>query len=195
MTSATLNGGLGSTNNQHIDNRVINYASPDVIRSPSIIAKLIHILAEEPLDGAMARDDYRAFEIEDKLVHNNVQVYRELINQYFEYVLIVDSAYDIIVEDKPLGRDKVLRNINNVYLRQVGELCAKSEIINPDTEERLALIRENSDNIIKHVIDHVKQICLRSAGIETLDIEDIDMHSQYIVFHAFVECKVLEKPA
>ncbi len=194
MTSATLTAGLGSTNTQNIDNSVTNYASPDALRSPSIIAKLIHILSEEPLGGPVTIDDYRTFEIADKLEHNKVQVYLELINQYFEYVVIVDSAYDIIVEEKPLGRDKVLKNINNVYLTKVGELCAENEIASPDTEERLALIRANSDSIIKHVIEHVKQVCLRSAGIETLDIEDIEIHSQYIVFHAFVECKVLEKP-
>uniref|UniRef100_UPI002AA0D667 hypothetical protein n=1 Tax=Serratia nevei TaxID=2703794 RepID=UPI002AA0D667 len=56
------------------------------------------------------------------------------------------------------------------------------------------LIKTNSDEIIACVIEHVRQTCITSIDAGAVTIEEIEMHAECIVFHAFVECKVLEKP-
>src|SRR5690606_9258651 len=172
----------------------VTYQSPDVIRSPSIVMTLVDILSQvsQPAVGTTA--DFRPFEIDEKLSYNNVITYKGMIQNYSEYVMMIDEAYQTLAVNKPSGRDKVLKLIHQQYLLILGELGNSLGIDSSDSVAILGLVRGNSDQIIKAVIETVESICRTSAGCETIDQEDIILHSQYIVFHAFVECKVLEKP-
>lgn len=191
MNDITQKGGLGSTNYQYNS----TYNSPDIVRSPSIVADLIHALVRGgETRFKLAADDFEEYDIDEKLDHNKVNKYYELITDYTEYFLVVENAYQAVSEVRSNARESIMRAINIKYREFVGEIIKSLQIDPKDVSARNAAIQENSDALIEKVIGYVSDVCLKGMNSEKVSIEDVHSHSAFIVFHAFVECKVLEKP-
>ncbi|EEB9697559.1 hypothetical protein ACY12_002318 [Salmonella enterica subsp. enterica serovar Portland] len=195
MSEAIQRGGAWSKNTQV----VIQDSVVDIIRSPSIFMELVSILALQPKKEKVP-DDYQAYDIEGKIDYNDIIKHREKIESYYAYVSMIENAYQTLSETSVSARETALNNINSCYKNCVGELLLinKSLISGKDKTERgkirNELIRNNSDAIIDSVIKHVQETCSKSLTSINYTIEEIENHSELIVFHAFVECKVLEKP-
>lgn len=195
MTDISQRGGFGSRNTQI----VINDAVVDIVRSPSIFMDLVAILAIQPSQSDLS-DDFIEYNIESKIEHNFVIKHREKIESYYAYVSMIDKAYETLCEMSPSARETALSNINSCYKNCIGDLLLKNKmsLINKSREERerfrLELIQQYADLIIDCVINHVQSTCSKSLTATQCSIEEIQNHSELIVFHAFVECKVLEKP-
>lgn len=195
MTEISQRGGFGSRNTQV----VFNDAVVDIVRSPSIFMDLVAILAIQPSQSDLS-DDFVEYNIESKIEHNFVIKHREKIESYYAYVSMIDNAYQTLCEMSPSARETALSNINSCYKNCVGDLLLENKIslINKNREERerfrLELIQQHADLIIDCVIHHVQRTCSKSLTATQCSIEEIQNHSELIVFHAFVECKVLEKP-
>lgn len=194
MTEIKQNGGIGSTNSQTVN----IYNTPNPVKSPSIIAKLIRTLSETKKEssgnGFQINDDFIPFDIDEKLDKNKVIKYYELITNYSDYMLLVENAYTSVADVKPNVKEIILNTINRVYKEKVGELLRQNSIDPKDSDAIFNIIQNNSDSIIDEVVKEVGEICMKDADANTLHIEEIINHSQFIVFHAFVECKILEKP-
>lgn len=195
MTGVSQRGGFGSRNTQV----VFNNAVVDIVRSPSIFMDLVAILAIQPSHSDIS-DDFIEYNIESKIEHNFVIKHREKIESYYAYVSMIDNAYQTLCEMSPSARETALSNINSCYKNCVGDILLenKKSLIKKNREERekfkLELIQQNADSIIDCVINHVQSTCSKSLAATQCSIEEIQNHSELIVFHAFVECKVLEKP-
>ncbi|MBJ8821056.1 MULTISPECIES: ABC-three component system protein [Enterobacteriaceae] len=198
MNSIQQRGGMGSTNIQH------NYLTPsiDIVRSPSIFMNLVEIIASMNnfQDGSL-KDDFSTYDIESKIDFNDVIKYRSRIEDFYLYNNMIEKSYQALNEKMPAAREKSLNRINQYYRDCIGDLQIENKAYLKNIECKiekgkafLQIIKDNSDEIIRCVIEHVKKTCINALNATAVSIEEIEMHAAYIVFHAFVECKVLEKP-
>lgn len=114
---------------------------------------------------------------------------------------MIEKSYQALNEKMPAAREKSLNRINQYYRDCIGDLQIENKAYLKNIECKiekgkafLQIIKDNSDEIIRCVIEHVKKTCINALNAAAVSIEEIEMHAEYIVFHAFVECKVLEKP-
>ncbi|HDV1794075.1 TPA: hypothetical protein RHW73_000380 [Escherichia coli] len=198
MNSIQQRGGMGSTNIQH------NYLTPsiDIVRSPSIFMNLVEIIASMNnfQDGSL-KDDFSTYDIESKIDFNDVIKYRSRIEDFYLYNNMIEKSYQALNEKMPAAREKSLNRINQYYRDCIGDLQIENKAYLKNIECKiekgkafLQIIKDNSDEIIRCVIENVKKTCINALNATAVSIEEIEMHAAYIVFHAFVECKVLEKP-
>lgn len=198
MTEISQKGGYRSTNTQNI----FNTPSLDIVRSPSIFMSLVSIISSgDYLRENGSSDDYSSYDIDEKIDYNDVIKYRDKIEDYYLYNGMIEQSYVTLNEKIPTAREKALGRINSCYKDCVGEIKIKNKetlkkITNKEDRKNFEreLIKTNSDEIIACVIEHVRQTCITSIDAGAVTIEEIEMHAECIVFHAFVECKVLEKP-
>ncbi|HGY4376334.1 hypothetical protein LF824_02510 [Citrobacter freundii] len=198
MNSIQQRGGLGSTNIQN------NFLTPsiDIVRSPSIFMNLVEIIASmDNFQDSSLQDDYSAYDIEGKIDFNDVIKYRSRIEDFYLYNNMIEKSYQALNEKMPAAREKSLNRINQYYRDCIGDLQIENKVYLKKIECKiekdkasLQIIKDNSDKIIRCVIEHVKKTCVNALNSTAVSIEEIEMHAEYIVFHAFVECKVLEKP-
>lgn len=198
MNNIQQRGGLGSTNIQN------NYLTPsiDIVRSPSIFMNLVEIIASmENYQDLSLQDDFSTYDIEGKIDFNDVIKYRSRIEDFYLYNNMIEKSYQALNEKMPAAKEKSLNRINQYYRDCIGDLqinnkeyLKKFECKIEKNKAILQIIKDNSDDIIRCVIEHVKKTCNNAFNATAVSIEEIEMHAAYIVFHAFVECKVLEKP-
>nr|WP_282556505.1 hypothetical protein [Providencia alcalifaciens] len=198
MNGIQQHGGMGSTNIQN------NYLTPsiDIVRSPSIFMNLVEIIASmENFQNHSLPDDFTTYDIEEKIDFNEVIKYRSRIEDFYLYNNMIEKSYQALNEKMPAAKEKALNRINQYYIDYIGDLEIENKEnlkkIECKIEKRkffLQIIKDNSDKIINYVIENVKKTCISSLNCTKVSIEEIEMHASYIVFHAFVECKVLEKP-
>lgn len=198
MSEFKQQGGLGSTNIQN------NYVSPtlNIVRSPSIFMSLVSLIASSNYVGEKnLPEDYSTYNIDEKIEYNDIIKYRQKIEDYYLYNSMIERSYQTLNEKVPAAREKALTRINSHYKDCIGELQVKHKDLLKKASDKIEknsivreLIKNNSDEIILCVIDNVKKTCLASIDSVGVSIEEIEMHTEYIVFHAFVECQVLEKP-
>ncbi|MDK1895489.1 hypothetical protein [Klebsiella sp. K4-172] len=198
MNSIQQRGGMGSTNIQN------NYlTSPiDIVRSPSIFMNLVEIIASmDNFQDRSLQDDFSTYDIVGKIDFNDVIKYRSRIEDFYLYNNMIEKSYQALNEKMPAAREKSLNRINQYYRDCVGDLqvenkeyLKKIECKIEKNKASLQIIKDNSDEIIRCVIEYVKNTCINAINAMAVSIEEIEMHAAYIVFHAFVECKVLEKP-
>lgn len=198
MNGIQQRGGMGSTN---IQNNFLTQ-SIDIVRSPSIFMNLVEIIAS--MDNFQDRkliDDYSTYDIDGKIDFNEVIKYRSRIEDFYLYNNMIEKSYQALNEKMPAAREKSLNRINQYYHDCIGDLqienkeyLKKIECKIEKNKAFLQIIKDNSDEIIHCVIENVKKTCINALNATAVSIEEIEMHAAYIVFHAFVECKVLEKP-
>ncbi|MCF6657207.1 MULTISPECIES: ABC-three component system protein [Klebsiella/Raoultella group] len=198
MNNIQQRGGMGSTNIQN------NFVTPsiDIIRSPSIFMNLVEIIASmDNFQERSSKDDFSIYDIEDKIDFNDVIKYRSRIEDFYLYNNMIEKSYQALNEKMPAAREKSLNRINQYYRDCIGDLQIENKAYLKNIECKiekgkafLQIIKDNSDEIIRCVIEHVKKTCINALNAAAVSIEEIEMHAEYIVFHAFVECKVLEKP-
>jgi hypothetical protein len=180
------------------DNLQINNITINPTRSPSIVAKLVAALSESQaiFDGSnkVPNDDFRLYDPEAKLEHNAVVKYYALISSFPQYASFVENGYNAVCATKPTARQSIFSAINNNYKINLGDLIKKANVKPTEKERILDLVRSHSDNLIEASITYVINICKEAIETKEIDLEDIHVHCQYIVFHSFIECKVLEKP-
>ncbi|MEN4597636.1 hypothetical protein ABEG75_06635 [Pantoea agglomerans] len=198
MNGIQQRGGMASTN---IQNNYIT-SSIDVVRSPSIFMNLVEIIASmENFQDRNFQDDFSTYDIEGKIDFNDVIKYRSRIEDFYLYNNMIEKSYQALNEKMPAAREKSLNRINRYYRDCIGDLQIGNKAYLKEIECKkekdnafLQIIKDNSDEIIRCVIEHVKKTCINALNSTSVSIEEIEMHAEYIVFHAFVECKVLEKP-
>lgn len=198
MNNIQQKGGMGSTNIQN------NYlTSPiDIVRSPSIFMNLVEIIASmDNYQDLSPQDDFSTYDIEGKIDFNDVIKYRSRIEDFYLYNNMIEKSYQALNEKMPTAREKSLNRINQYYRDCVGDLKIENKAYLKNIECKieknkasLQIIKDNSDKIISYVIENVKKTCVGALNSTAVSIEEIEMHAACIVFHAFVECKVLEKP-
>lgn len=176
---------LGFGNNQA--GRDINFVTN---RLSSILEKILPTLLEKAGQHDLKFNSYtfqipNKYKIDEKVEYNNIK-YPAIINDYSCYGYLVDSIYDDILENEvPGAKSKILRMLKSRYQMKISELTSKY----PDSS-LIVLVRESSDEIFREICLNLQQ----DLRFTSLILEDIDIGSLIIVSHAFINCKILEAP-
>jgi len=180
---------------------VVGPDTVDILKSPSIFMDLVCILVDTNAIEPRTTNDYEPYDIENKINFNDVIKHRERIEGFYLYSSMIDNAYETLNESMPAAKETALKNINSRYLDCQGDLL----IINRNayktcknhqerSQLKIQLVREHADWIIDSVIENIIKKCQGSYMAMNYTCEEIECHASFIVYHAFVECKILEKP-
>lgn len=177
------------------ENVTINQSAPAYQKRPALISKVIKILSGlSPIGETGGSGMLSTYDIDAKLDHNHVFKYRALVEEYGEYGQNVIKALNTVDQEKMGAEQKILKLINSYYKESIGEL-KKHHIANNKSAELIESIRLHSDQIIESVINKLVTVVNNSSNGNELTEEDLILGAKYVVAHAFIECKVLERPS
>ena len=93
----------------------------------------------------------------------------------------ISFVYDELEDFGTIKKSVILNRIRHLYLEAKGTL----------TDGSIEDVRAKSDDIFDNVVDNVCKL----VGDTHLDEAELFLAVQIVVVDAFIECKVLEKPA
>jgi hypothetical protein len=146
----------------------------DIVKLDSNLATVINILAKEKWDEVNKPDPLNRFEIDRKIVYNDLDSAKSLIEEYSLYYGKVDAKYS---EFDSLGSNKsnsVLATFKREYLK-----LKKGE---------------NADSVFFSVIDAIKNKILESANYVQIPIDELELCVDILAVDAFIRCKIFENP-
>lgn len=147
----------------------------DIVKLDSNLARLINILAKEKWDETNKPDSINSFEVDKKIVYNDLDSAKSLIENYSVYgcgkVESIYSEFDRLANNKSVS---VLAKINREYLKLKNS--------------------GNADKIFFSVIDTIKNKILESANYVQIPIDELELCIDILVVDAFIRCKIFENP-
>lgn len=155
----------------------------------SIIATALPRIADLVNTSEVDQNDTIPFEIEQKISHNNVTAFKEILDEYVLFGPKVDEIYNEFENDNPGFKNSISRYFKNKY-----QLVRNNLVTNAGGLSVLDVVKNNSDRILSDIIKELKAD-LQSANNLSLKIEEIDTCAVTVVCHAFTMCKILEKPS
>jgi hypothetical protein len=154
-----------------------------ITNNPSMLRNAITAISNLSLDGIKEANSLNAFNPKIKLNYNNVKTYCALIEEYKVYHEKINSLYDELELQGSMKKEKLLDNIEQIYLKIKGKYVL-------DSENPLEIVRQQSDKIIDDVFD---ELCKELEG-SVFFKEDIILGIRLIMVDAFIRCKILEGP-
>lgn len=149
----------------------------DIVKLDSNLALIINILAKENFNDIETSINVNPFEIERKIIFNELKENKKKIDEYVIYHPRLNSKYaelDVFGANKSLC---ILNQISRIYQN----ICVE-------------LKDENADKIFLQVIDSVIQKVLNSANFNQIPIDELEFCIDIIVVDAFIRCKIFENP-
>ncbi len=167
-----------------------------VAATPAAISSLLNpllmkiVATHTPYDEiADVEMDYRG--VDEKIEHNNVTVYSEVIIDNVGYMELIESLILTIDNEEPGAQKRFLYAINQKYKTARRDLFMR-QIEKPVTEEqRLNVIRLGSDELVLKVSELIVDI---KTGFNGVPSELVEWARQLIVCYGFINCKILEPP-
>ncbi|MBP5372326.1 MAG: SMEK domain-containing protein [Bacteroidales bacterium] len=138
------------------------------------LAHVINELSEIDLESNEAIFDTTTYDIDNKIIKNNLAVFKEVVEQYDVYFHVVQKIYE---EFDKMGNNKsyaVLQTIRKEYLE------LKS--------------RFSSDELYKAIAQNIKERLSLSANLKQFYDDDLELYVDIILVDAFIKCKIFEKP-
>ncbi|MBK4998574.1 hypothetical protein IAE37_000850 [Pseudomonas sp. S31] len=167
-----------------------------VAASPAAISSLLNPLlikivsTHTPYDEiADIEIDYRG--IDEKIEHNNVTVYSEVIIDNVGYMELIESLILTIDNEDPGAQKRFLYAINQKYKIARRELFMRQKEKPVTDEQRLSAVRLGSDELILKVSELIVDI---KTGFHGMPSELVEWARQLIVCYGFINCKILEPP-
>lgn len=146
----------------------------DVVKIDSNLAMIINILAKEEWDNNCQSELVYNFEIDRKILHNQLDKAKILIEEYSLYHGKVDSKYS---EFDSMGSNK-----SNSVLAKI-----KREYI-------MAKNSGSPDDVFFSVIEVLKDKVTKSANYSKIPIDELELCIDILVVDAFIRCKIMESP-
>jgi disulfide oxidoreductase YuzD len=146
----------------------------NIVKLESNLATIINILAKEKWDEVNKPDPLNRFEIERKIVYNDLDSAKRLIEEYSLYYGKVDSKYS---EFDSLGSNKsnsVLATFKREYLR---------------IEKK-----KDADQTFFSVTDAIKNKIEESSNYVQIPIDELELCIDILTVDAFIRCKIFENP-
>lgn len=146
----------------------------DAVKLDSNLAMIINILAKEDWNDDSHVEPVHKFEIDRKILHNQLDKAKCLIEEYCLYHGKVDSKYS---EFDSMGSNKstsVLAKIKREYLN-------KKDSGSPD-------------EVFFSVIEVLKGKVIESANYSQIPIDELELCIDILVVDAFIRCKIMESP-
>jgi hypothetical protein len=149
----------------------------DIVKLDTNLALIINILSKDDF-SLPSKLIVNSFEIERKIEFNNLQITKELIEQYATYFQRVDNKY---VQFDTQGSNKslsVLQSINKSYI-----------------EESLKNTSANADSIFIKTVDNVIHKVLNSANYIQIPLDELELCVNVLIVDAFIRCKIFKNPS
>ena len=130
-------------------------------------------------------------EVGEKIEHNKVLVYAEVIIDHVGYMELIEDLISTIDDEDPGAQKRFLFAIHQKYKTAKRELFM-SQAERPVTpEQKMNVIRLGSDELILKVSELIVDI---KTGFYGVPSELVDWARQLIVCYGFIHCKILEPP-
>ncbi len=128
------------------------------------------------------------YAIERKITFNNLSKYKKVVENWHQYGFIIDSLF---LASEPYIKSRLYTFLNTRYMAKSGDFInaeKQGEVFVSEIET----IRKFSDQILKEIIEDL--ITDLANDPTPNNREDIEVAVTVVVCHAFIDCKVLEKP-
>lgn len=176
----SINGNNNSQTN--IDTQII------LGKLPSLLEKILPTLADIiGKDAISPENDTVTFDISEKISWNNLSIHKETLDEYGEYGNQIDALYNDYESGAPGFKKRIYNFFKLSYRKKLTYLC------DHQSDSRLEIARKNSDLIFQHVVDHLSQNIRDSQNLQIAS-EELDTCAVVLTCHAFINCKILEKP-
>lgn len=177
----------------------IYYGNPSQRKIPTLLPKLIETLSkldfEKKIDPCISKRN-KAYTIDEKIDHNHVQSYEEVIQKYYGCFHICESALATLEEINFGIKKKILNDIETLYGDIKREKFSEFKRLQKPGEKihMLQVVQYNSDEIINEVKKNLKYKIEDGYDQEDFTKEDISLCLDVFLVYAFGECKILERP-
>lgn len=148
---------------------------PDIVKIDSNLTTIINILNNEDLGNVIDAPEINAFEINKKIEFNQLDLVKDLIDDYKIYYSKLNEKYS---EFDKAGVNRSL-SVFRVIKKQYTEL-------EPTVSKPHELFYKIIENVINIVVD--------SKNYNEMPYEELEMCVCIIVVDAFVRCKIFKNP-
>lgn len=148
----------------------------DIVKLDSNLAMVINILSKEDWDIQDSLDSINSFEIERKISFNNLDIVKDIIDDYKIHYNRVDKIYSVF---DLMGNNKsssVLGTIKKEYIK-----ARKT-------------IHEDDDDLFILVLDKIQEKTVQSANYKQIPIDELELCINILVVDAFIRCKIFKNP-
>lgn len=146
----------------------------DVLKLDSNLAMIINILAKEEWNDDCRSEPVHKFEIDRKILHNQLNKAKHLIEEYCLYHGKVDSKYSVFDSMGSNKSNSVLAKIKREYIK--------------------AKDAGSPDEVFFSVIEVLKDKVIESANYSQVPIDELELCIDILVVDAFIRCKIMESP-
>jgi hypothetical protein len=154
-----------------------------LVKNPSALNIIIGYIGSKIFENTITPEPINAPDTEDKILYNNITLFKPFIEEYAVYQGKLNKLYEEIEKQGSTKKEFVLRNIKNIYLKEKGKY------------KNIVEIRKNADTIIENVENELWRIIENSSNpILDLPIEAIQSSLLIIMVDAFMRCNILEEP-
>lgn len=176
-----------------INNAPINiYQLQNSVKMPSKIAVIVKVLGTTCFDEDESQStNLIAFKPDEKIQHNSVIKYREIIQNHAIYFSLCDDVINSYDNSSIGSKNRILRCIKNWYVELKGELLLSFK---DSGKQDIEIVRENADLLIDKVVQKIRDTIKQSSNAIEMDIEDMESGIMCFVCYCFMKCKILEKP-
>lgn len=151
------------------------------LRNSNLLRIAINAIADADVDpDAMKQDLIKAVNPEEKILYNSVKRNKSLIDEYKVCYSKVNSIYAELEKQGSFKKEKLLRNINAIYLKVMGKYVV-------DSPNKMEIIREKADDIFDEVQEELLEFIPENAENSYFEV-------LLIMVDAFIRCKILEEP-
>lgn len=164
-----------------------NFTYSILSSKPLMLNCVIDAIASMELDATdcQVTVNEKAFDIGDKIRHNNVKRNSALLDEYKVFYSKVNSLYQTLEEEGSFKKQNLLRNIRTIYLRVLGRYLEQDK-------EPIDVVRSHADSIIDDVYEELLS-SIDNNGPTQFE-EDISFGVSIVMVDAFMRCKILEEP-
>ncbi|MFT4444966.1 ABC-three component system protein [Parvimonas sp. G1967] len=145
------------------------------VKIESNLAKVINILADEILNMDAVSPEINSFDIDDKILFNELEDAKDIINDYKIFYHRLDEIYSEFDKEGKNKSLSVLQEIRRQY-----------QILNTSDN--------NPVNIFYEIINCVMNIIIKSSNYTEMAMEELQMCTNILVVDAFIRCKIFKNP-
>jgi hypothetical protein len=154
-----------------------------LVKNPSALNVVIGFVGKQIFRDTNTTEPTNAPDTEDKILYNNVILFKPIIEEYAVYQGKLNKLYEEIEKQGSTKKEFVLQNIKSIYLKEKGKFKDR------DT------IRANADTIIENIENELWKIIDNSSNPNSdLPIEAIKISLLIVMVDAFMRCNILEEP-
>ena len=159
------------------------YLNQRINNNPSMLKNAINGISNISLNNITESERLDVYDPKLKLNFNSIKINYALIQEYKVYQGKINTLYDELERQGSIKKEKLLSNINQIYIRIKGKYII-------DSDNPIEIIRQKSDYIFDEVFDELYAQLENSEFFE----EDIILGIRLILVDAFIRCKILEEP-